>query len=90
MYRYYENIRTSSNQGPQGKHHKGAHVYLNQNTSGTMTTAYGEEWSTLPGNMRWHSTNNDLNVEERKEYRMTQGFLLQNTSGGGLFTVLGY
>lgn len=54
-----------------------------------MITACGEEWSVLPGNMRWHSANNDLNVEERKKYRMTQGFLPQKTSGGGLFMVLG-
>lgn len=54
-----------------------------------MTTAYGEEQSTPSGNMRWHSTNSDLNVEERKEYRMTQGFLPQNRSGDGLFMVIG-
>lgn len=54
-----------------------------------MITAHAEEWSTLPGNVRWHSTNSDLHVKERKEYRMTQGFLPQNMSGGGLSMVVG-
>lgn len=39
--------------------------------------------------MTWDSTNSALNVEERKECGMTQGFLPQNAREGGLFTVIG-
>lgn len=39
--------------------------------------------------MRWYSSNSDLNVEERKDYRMIQGFLPQNMSEGDLFMVVG-
>lgn len=52
-------------------------------------SARAEERSALRGNMRRHSINSDSDVEERKEYRMTQGFPPQNTSGGGLFPVTG-
>lgn len=54
-----------------------------------MVTAHAEGWSTLRENMRWYSSNSDLNVEERKAYRMIQGFLPQNTQEGDLFMVVG-
>lgn len=38
-----------------------------------MGTAQAEEQSTLRGNARWHSANSELEVEEEREHRMTQG-----------------